>query len=383
MPTIPLIEIFVRHNADCERQGDERWKRCNCRKHLRWSWQGKQYRRSAKTRSWAAAERAKRELELKYEKAQLSKPVDDDKVATVEEAIAAFMADKRGGKAALASLSKYKLTLSRFQQFCDRNNLQFIQEIRLEHLSQWRAEWQKYYGSAFALRNNQSRVRHFFRYCKRARMIDDNPAADLSAIKVTDDDFEVNPFTEKEYKVILKAIPACDDISALNRARVAALMQLQRWSGLSLVDAVCLSRAELVKAGTRYSIDTSRRKTGSKISNVIPAWLGQLLLELKNANASYFVWSGESTTKSATGVYDKLYRKVFRQAGIVDGGSHRFRHLFAVSLLEKGVDIRLVSKALGHKSLAITERYYARWSKKQQTTLDSALSTTWSSAKRA
>ena len=29
-------------------------------------------------------------------------------------------------------------------------------------------------------------------------MIDDNPAADLSAIKVTDDDFEVNPFTEKE-----------------------------------------------------------------------------------------------------------------------------------------------------------------------------------------
>jgi len=93
-------------------------------------------------------------------------------------------------------------------------------------------------------------------------------------------------------------------------------MQLQRWSGLSLVDAVCLSRAELVKAGTRYSIDTSRRKTGSKISNVIPAWLGQLLLKLKNANASYFVWSGESTTKSATGVYDKLYRKVFRQAGI-------------------------------------------------------------------
>ncbi len=52
MPAVPLIEIFVRHNADCERQGDERWKRCNCRKHLRWSCQGKQYRRSAKTRFW-------------------------------------------------------------------------------------------------------------------------------------------------------------------------------------------------------------------------------------------------------------------------------------------------------------------------------------------
>ena len=101
MPTIPLIEIFVRHNADCERQGHERWERCYCRKHLRWSWQGKQYRRTAKTRSWAAAERAKRELELKYEKTQLGKPADDDKVATVEEAIAALY----GGQARRQSCS--------------------------------------------------------------------------------------------------------------------------------------------------------------------------------------------------------------------------------------------------------------------------------------
>jgi integrase len=77
-------------------------------------------------------------------------------------------------------------------------------------------------------------------------------------------------------------------------------------------------------------------------------------------------------------VYDKLYRKVFKKAGIINGGSHRFRHLFAVSLLEKKVDIRLVSKALGHKSLAVTERYYAKWSHQQQSNLERALTKTWS-----
>jgi hypothetical protein len=162
---------------------------------------------------------------------------------------------------------------------------------------------------------------------QRAHMIDDNPAPDLSAIKISEDDYEVDPFTEKQYKTILKAIPTCDNIIERNRVRVAALMQLQRWSGLSLVDAVCLSREELVKVASRFRLDTSRRKSGSKVSNVIPGWLGQELLNVKNGNQRYFFWSGETTTKSATSTWDKLYRKVFEK-GIVDGGSHRFRHFF-------------------------------------------------------
>ncbi len=39
------------------------------------------------------------------------------------------------------------------------------------------------------------------------------------------------------------------------------MMQLQRWSGLSLVDAVCFEKQELVKDASYYRVDTSRRKT--------------------------------------------------------------------------------------------------------------------------
>jgi hypothetical protein len=59
----PLITIFVRHAADCKYAGDEFCKRCNCHKHLRWSRNGKQYRRKSGSRTWAAAEDAKRRLE--------------------------------------------------------------------------------------------------------------------------------------------------------------------------------------------------------------------------------------------------------------------------------------------------------------------------------
>jgi hypothetical protein len=34
--------------------------------------------------------------------------------------------------------SKYKLTLDRLQTFCDKRNIRFIREIKLEHLAGWR-----------------------------------------------------------------------------------------------------------------------------------------------------------------------------------------------------------------------------------------------------
>ena len=61
----------------------------------------------------------------------------------------------------------------------------------------------------------------------------------------------------------------------------------------------------------------------------------------------------------------------------VPGTTHMFRHTFAVELLKAGVDIRKVSRALGHSSVTITEKYYARWNKAQQDILDVDLVRAW------
>ena len=377
MPIIPSITIFVRHSEDCPNAGDEFYKRCACRKHLRWFWKGKQHRKSAKTRSWTKAESEKRRLEAQYEAAELGKPVRSDEPVTVEQSIAAFLNEKRGGQAAQNTLAKYELTLSRLQDFCIAKDIYFLNQITLEHLSTWRATWDQYYSSSFALRNSQSRLRAFFRYCENARWITYNPARALSAIKIRDEDYVVDPFTEAQVNKIIASIDKCEDISASSRERCRLVMLLQRWSGLSLVDAVCLSREEVVVSGKRYRIDTSRRKTGTKVSVPIPPWFGKELVRFSKGKSGYLFWTGESTPKSAVSVYDKLYRKVFARAGVHDGSSHRFRHRFAVAALESGVDIRVVSKCLGHKSLPTTERFYAKWNVKQQATLENELARTW------
>jgi integrase len=94
-------------------------------------------------------------------------------------------------------------------------------------------------------------------------------------------------------------------------------------------------------------------------------WLGGELLKVKNGNPRYFFWSGTTTPEDAPSYFQKLYRRVFKAAGI-EGRSHDFRHSFAIGLLKAGVDIRSVSKALAHSSVTITEKFYGRWCKGQQ-----------------
>ena len=157
-----------------------------------------------------------------------------------------------------------------------------------------------------------------------------------------------------------------------NKARIRALVQLQRWSGLSLVDAVCLSKDELKQVGDIFRVVLDRQKTGTHINNVIPAWLGQELLKVKNGNPEYFFWTGLTTPEDAPSYFHKLYRKVFKAAG-VEGSSHHFRHTYAIELLKAGIDIRTVQKALGHSSLGTTEKYYSRWNLAQQDLMDASL----------
>jgi integrase len=223
----------------------------------------------------------------------------------------------------------------------------------------------------------QSRAgQELFQILHEAGLISANPAGQLSSIQVkADESTRVRPFEPREYRAILAAVSK-SGLQPHNAARVRACMQLQRWSGLSLVDAVCLSKDELIQAGKTFRVRTQRRKTGVTVNNVIPAWLGKELLTVKNGNRTYFFISGEATPKGAVSVFDKMYRQAFKAAGI-DGTSHMLRHTFSVELLKAGVDIRKVSKALGHTSVTITERYYAKWNKAQQDILDGDLASAW------
>lgn len=66
-----------------------------------------------------------------------------------------------------------------------------------------------------------------------------------------------------------------------------------------------------------------------------------------------------TTTPAVTG----RWRKIVKTAGVYrdgdENGIHRVRHTFAGNLIASGVDIYVVSKMLGHRSIQVTEMFYA------------------------
>ena len=191
------------------------------------------------------------------------------------------------------------------------------------------------------------------------------------------------PLTADEYDRLLKAIPATFPDKD-RQARVRALVQLMRWSGLALVDALTLERGEIQwdKCKRVHRIVTARQKTGTHVSVPIPANIALELLAVLNGNDQYVFWSGEGEKERVTKSWTKyVIAPLFKAAKIKCAGnmrSHRLRDTFAVDLLEKGVPLEEVSKLLGHESIKTTEKSYAKWVKGRQDRLDRLVMATWS-----
>jgi len=376
-PGPPIITIFVRHTKDCKYAGDEFEKRCRCRKHFRWSQDRKQHRVSAGTRSWADAEDKKRNLEDQL--AGRTPTVQTTEAQRgLQESIDIFLQDKKNQGVTEAVIGKYTRELARLREHCERERIFTVLGITRELLTGFCATWPELYPSTYTRSKVRERVRSFLRYCYEAQWIPRIPP--LAKIKI--DEPPTLPLTEAEYIRLLDAIYGTIE-GKERQTQVHALIQLMRWSGLAIRDALTLKRSELQhdKGKKLYRIVTARQKTGTHVSVPIPPDVAQELIEVLNGNPEYVFWSGKGEEESITKNWAKYYiAPLFKVAKIQNDGhmmSHRLRDTFAVDLLEKGVPLEEVSKLLGHESIKTTERHYAKWVKARQDRLDNLVTATW------
>jgi integrase/recombinase XerD len=380
-PGPPVITIFVRHSTDCKYIGDEFCKRCNCRKHFRWSLGGVQYRRKAGTRSWAEAEEKKRKLEDQLA-GRVPEVKPEQEQRDTQACIDIFLQDKKNQGITEKVIGKYTRELARLRTFCEQKNVYTVQGITRELLTAFCATWPDLYPSSTTRSKVRERVRSFLRYCYEAQWIARIPA--LPKIKI--DEPPTMPLTAAEYTRLLDAVYGTVADPA-QRAKVHALLQLMRWSGLAIRDALTLKRGEIQfdKAKELHRIVTARQKTGVPVSVPIPPEIATELLTVANGNPEYVFWSGKGDEESITKNWAKYYiAPLFKAAKIPNDGhmmSHRLRDTFAVDLLEKGVPLEEVSKLLGHESIKTTERHYAKWVKGRQDRLDSLVTAAWKSGK--
>ena len=400
---IPLITIFVRHSADCKYAGDEFCKRCNCRKHLRWSQNGKQYRRKAGTRSWGEAEEAKRRLE-----GELSGRTPDNETKhapmLVADAAKVYMEAKQNAGLEPPTLQKLQKVCDRIREFSEASGILTLDGITLVHLTTW--PWGRYLKATHSLRSNQERVKSFFRYFHNAGVIPKNPAAAWSRIKGKTE--QVSGFSPAEFKHVLAAIPKVARVHTYSKndrknnvrtqaatkdvqQKLRALVLVMRYAGLAIIDAACLERSQIFHKGNQYRIQlksrqkTSKRDTLQPIDNAIPPFVGKELLSVLNGNPRYVFWNRDAGSGTAEAVekrtavtyWHKWVRALLNAADLPDATSHKFRHTLAIEMIRHGASFEDVAAALGN-TVGVVARFYSHeWAKVRQGRTDAALKAAW------
>jgi integrase/recombinase XerD len=194
MTTTPLIVIFVRHSAGCKYEGNELARRCDCRKWLRWTKDGVRQRIKADTRSWAEAEKVKRDIEDQLTGKTVASETQSD-TKNLRAAIEVFATDKRVQGVTEDVVAKYERELGRLATYCEGRGVYTVQGVTRELLTGFAATWETLYPSSQTRSVVRTRCRGFLRYCYEAQWlprvpvlpkitVDESPTTCCSGAKV-------------------------------------------------------------------------------------------------------------------------------------------------------------------------------------------------------
>lgn len=379
------ISVFTRHSEGCSQRENPQWRRCDCRKSIYIYEHGKVVYKSAKTRSWeqaekvAQAERDKRdpvkiELLKIAEQEAAKRQAERAQLRTLVDSLDQWLAENKNVKP--SSLAAYKSTQRKITEWATANSLVYVSDVTSDHLSKWKAQWDpeaKDKQNRMALTTQvalQTRIRSFFRWAHAHGIIARNPAAPLRAINPGDS--ETMPLTPKQFQEVLATTDKLDADMRYERAKVGkhlrAVFLVQRWTGLRIGDAIQIRRSALV--GNRLSLIMQKRGNAHACSLPDEAVTAlNSLPRIQGTDEDHYFVSSKTRVLTET---NKWVRKVARLNRYLElkhpmtgepmkFHSHMLRDTFAVEMLKAGIPLERVSKLLGHKSVTITERYYAKW----------------------
>ena len=331
------------------------------------------FRKTARTTKWDAAYELARRVEKQLDgQGNGTNGPSPSYSTSVKEAVDAYLADKRAQKLSPDTIKKLELYFRKqMLAWCDAHEVSNIEQLDLTRLREWRSTWK---DAALSSKKKQERVIGFFHFCQSSGWISGNPARSLSRIKVTQKPTDY--FTPAEMDRIIEATH-----HIRNGDRLRVLIELMRWSGLSIRDAVTLERSRL----NEYDqILLYRAKTGVPVFVTLPPDVAKILRKVTNSNPRYFFWTGNGNPKTAVADWQRSFRRLFEKVDLrhEDGTPkraypHMLRDTFAVELLLVGVPLHDVATLLGHSSIKTTERHYSPFVMARQEMLTDAVKAAW------
>jgi integrase len=298
---------------------------------------GKQFRRSLKTKDRKLAERRLAELRGKITKLKVS----PDSNLTFEQMAKRWMTVTghtlkartiHRRETALAAVKPY------FKDVAIRN-------IEKNHCEQWLSK-RGVKMSAQTFAHELSLIKNVFNYAIENGLILSNPAAHIKRRRITQ--AKINVPTREQFQSLVAAIRQSDGRpdSQKKASPGADLVELMAYSGMRVGEAAALRWADV--DFDRGIITVTGGEAGTKNQEVrtvpIAEALRNLLKRLHNdrkPQPTDLVSPIKDTKRAINRACKKLNFPHFHH--------HDFRHFFATTCIEAGVDIPTISRWLGHK----------------------------------
>ncbi len=203
-------------------------------------------------------------------------------------------------------------------------------------------------------------MRSFFKYLRRQKIIDGNPALVLITPKLGK---RLPSFLDEES---VKRLLSSPDLSTANGKRDTAILELFYSTGIRLSELINLNVGDLKQEDGLVKVKGKGRKErivpiGRKALTAINDYLKEKNklsintgIEL-GALPLFVTKEGRRMYPQAVG---RLVRKYISVVSEIEKKSpHILRHSFATHLLNHGADLRAVKELLGHESLSTTQVY--------------------------
>ena len=190
--------------------------------------------------------------------------------------------------------------------------------------------------------------------CKRIRMRTNAPA-------------EQRVLTAEEQRRLLEGARGIEDIPSLlslyTGMRLGEICAL-RWSDVDWSRGTVTVRRTAQRmldssGGNRTQLRTGLPKSASSIRTIpVPTFLMEALRSLRaGAAEDAYIFGDECPAEPRT--QQRRFQRLAKRAGIQNVHFHTLRHSFATRMLELGVDVKTISRLLGHSSVQITLDCYA------------------------
>ena len=149
-------------------------------------------------------------------------------------------------------------------------------------------------------------------------------------------------------------------INGTTNKKHKAMLMLAYSAGLRVSEVVSLKTFDI---DTKRMIIMVRQAKGKKdriagLSPVLLVMLREYAKEYKPQKNGYLFEGATKDTPYSTRSLQEVLQAAKKKAGIFKGGSiHGLRHSFATHLVDRGTDISMIQKLLGHNSIKTTLRY--------------------------